>query len=435
MKEHLVYSILDVVIRDLATSAGTDMAPDYLYAQLARQMQSGHWAFEIGLKTLIENSQGEYKWTHDLSKLYSRLRNVNPQAFGDLDKVYRDTVNFYRLADLEDNLAGYLARVGKQEVFERLRYAALNLPQVAFRDVPLSLVYFELLAVIRDYEESGLRTYHFPSRRIDQRVEEAVIHAMASGPDEFERRKDALEWLSNLLNLDNLAWRNLLHRARQQDFRLEGAQNDRVEMLLREAFETLISREQNSDVQPDPALDYYLRRIEYVPKGAEQNKGTPEPMLNGNEENDVVARVTSPSGESLGLIRKLRDGAWVAGPFNAPGLTFEMKDDAALNMVRARTRTLRVYVNEHEHKDVRIVHDMDLFLESVRRTCDVWETTLVFWDECPFEVGDSLEAALLPFDDEFKSVLRIESKVHSRTERKCLIRGNWEVDARNSTDY
>ena len=289
MKEHLVYSILDVVRQDLATSAGTDMVPDYHYAQLAKQMQSGHWAFEVGLKTLIEKSQGEYRWTHDLPKLYSKLRSVNPQAFGDLDKVYRDTVNFYRLVELEDNLAGYLARVGKQEVFERLRYAALNRPQVAFRDVPLSQVYFELVAVIRDYEVSGLRTYHFPSRRVDQQVKDAVVHSMTSDPEEFERREAAWEWLCNLLMTDSEAWRDLLHRARQQDFRLEGAHNDRVEVLLRGAYDTLTSREQNSDVQPDPALNYYLRRIEYVPRGSEQNKGTPEPVLSSNSVNDVIA--------------------------------------------------------------------------------------------------------------------------------------------------
>ena len=90
------------------------------------------------------------------SKLHSNcVRSLKGQAFGDQDKVYiADTVNFYRLVELEDNLAGYLARVGKQEVFERLRYAALNRPQVAFRDVPLSQVYFELVAVM-----TGLRSF------------------------------------------------------------------------------------------------------------------------------------------------------------------------------------------------------------------------------------------------------------------------------------
>ena len=158
-------------------------------------------------------------------------------------------------------------------------------------------------------------------------------------------------------------------------------------------------------------------------------------MLSSNAENDVIAQVSSPSGESLGLIEKLRDGAWVAEPFNVRGLTFEMKDDAALYVVRAGTRALRVYLHENEYKDVRIVHDMDWFLEPVSRGCNGWETTLVFWDECPLEIGDQLDAALLPFDDESKSVLRIEAQVHSRTERSCVIRGSWAVDLRRDTDY
>ena len=435
MKEHLVYSILDVVRRDLATAAGTDMAPDYHYAQVAKQMQSGHWAFEIGLKTLIEASDAEYKWTHDLPDLYSQLCSVNPQAFSDLDDVYRDTVKFYRLTELEDDLAGYLARVGKKEVFERLRYAALDRSQVAFRDVPLSQVYFELLAVLRDYEEIGLRTRHFPSRRIDRHVVDAVERSVASDPEEFERRKAAWEWLCNLLKTDNLAWRDVLHRARQQNFRLEGAENDRVEVLLRGAYEILIGREQNSDVHRDPALDYYLHRIRYVPSGAEQNKGTPEPVLSGRGENDVVAQVSSPSGVSLGLITKLADGAWVADPHSAGNVAFEAKDDAALYLVRVGTRTLRVYVNETEHKDEKIVHDMDWFLDPVKVKCSCWQTTLVFWDECPLKLGCSLDAAMLPFDDASKSVLRIKAEVISRTERNCVIRGSWVVDVRKSTEY
>ena len=418
------------------------MAPDYLYAQLAMQMQSGHWAFEIGLKTLIEASHAEYKWTHDLPKLYSNLRSVNPQAFCDLDKVYRDTVNFYRLTELEEDLSGYLARVGKQEVFERLRYAALNRPQVAFRDVPLSQVYFELLAVIRDYEVSGLRTYHFPSRRIDQQVEDAVVRAMTSDSEEFERRKTAWEWVCNLLKTDNLMWRDLLHRARQQDFRLEAAHNDRVEVLLRGAYDTLTSREQNSGVHFDPALNYYLRRMEYAARGAEQRKGTPAPVLSDTGEDALAARVLSPYGESLGMIAKNQDGAWLADPLNAQGFVFEEKDDAALYIVRAQTRILRTNLDQHHYKDVRIVHDMDHLPWPTMAVGDDWrmpdgpyEATLVFWDECPLEVGDQLDAALLPLDDESKSVLRIEAQVISRTERNCLIRGNWVVDVRKSTDY
>ena len=432
MKEHLVYSILDVVRKDLATSAGTDMVPEYHYAQLAKQMQSGHWAFEVGLKTLIEKSQGEYKWTHDLLKLYFKLRSVNPQAFSDLDNVYRDTVNFYRLTELEDDLAGYLARVGKKEVFERLRYAALNRAQVAFRDVPLSQVYFELLAVLRDYEEIGLRARHFPSRRIAQQVEAAVVRAMTSDPEEFERRKDAWTWLCNLQETGDVSWRTLLHRAYQRDFRLEGAQSDRVELLLRKALETLTSRGQNSGVNFDPALDYYLSRIKYVPSGAEQNKGTPEPVLSGRGENDVIAQVSSPSGVSLGLIEKLQDGAWLARPQMTQGFAFEKKEDAALYVVRVKTRILRASLGQHQHKDVRIVHDMDHIEWPIEAVGDDWrlpagphDATLTFWDECPFEVGDSLDAALLPFDDEDKSVLRINAQVISQTERKCVIRGSW----------
>ena len=436
MKDHLVYSILDVVRKDLATSAGNDRVSDYHYAQLAKQMQSGHWAFEIGLKTLIEKSQGKCKaWGHDLFDLYSKLGCVNVKAFDDLNRVYSDTVDFYRCDDLEEDLSGHLARVGSKEVFVRLRYAALDKPAVAFVDVPLSQVYFELLAVLRDYEAIGLRTRHLPSLRIDQQVEDAVVRAVEGDPEEFERREEAWTWLCNKIESDNLAWRDLLHRARQQGFKLEGAPNDRVETLLSEAYSTLTSQERNSEVNPDPALDYYLRRIEYVPSGAEQNNCTLEPVLSGGAENDVVAQVCSPSGESLGLIERLSDGAWVANLSGGRHVVFETKDDAALYLVRVGTRTLRRYVNEGEHEDLRIVQDIDWFLEPVGRRRNVWETKLVFWDECPLEVGDQLEAALLPFDDEHKSVLRIETQVVSCTEHNCVVRGGWFADVRRSTEY
>lgn len=441
MKEYLVYSILDVVRRRMATTAGTDIAPDYRYAQLATQMQSGHWAFEVGLKTLIENSQGEYKRTHDLPKLYSKLRGVNPQAFDDLDKVYRDTVNFYRLNDLEEDLSGYLARVGKEKVFERLRYAALDQPAVAFRDVPLSEVYFELLAVLKDYEKLGLRPFHLPSLRIDQQVVDVLTGAMTSAPDEFERRKDAWTWLCNKVKSDSMAWRDLLLHARRRDFRLEEAQSDRVEVLLRGAYETLTGREQNSDVHVDPALNYYLRRIAYVPRGSEQTRGTPRPSLSDESDDVTFGQISSPSGKYLGSVSKLPDGAWVVDPPNAQRLTFEMKGDAVLYVARAQTRILRVHLGEGKRQDVRIVHDKDYIEWPTVAVGDDWQppagpddATLVFWDECPFEVGDSLEAALLPFDDDFRSVLRIKAKVHSRTEQSCVIRGDWVVDVRKDTD-
>ena len=343
---------------------------------------------------------------------------------------------------MEEDLSGYLARVGKQEVFERLRYAALDQPAVAFSDVPLSQVYFELLAVIRDYEKLGLRQSHFPSRRIDRRVEDAVSRAMESDTEEFERREAAWTWLCKLQKTEDLAWRDLLHRAHQRDFRLEGAKNDRVELLLRKALETLTSRDENSGVNFDPALYYYLRRIEYSPKGVEQQRGTPEPVLTDSSEDAVATRVLSPSGEALGMIAKKRDGAWIAEPLNAQGSAFEEKDDAALYVVRAQTRILRLNLGQHQYRDVRIVHDDDLLPWPTVAVGDSWgipagpyEATLCFWDNCPLDLGGTLDAALLPFDDQRESILRIEADLVSRTERTCLIRGNWVVDVRRSTDY
>ena len=353
-------SINDVIHSLDSSPIHVDLIPEINSMQLANRMHPAHLAIETGLKALIKNVKGKWNKTHSLDRLYRDLRDCDEASADYLGKAFEDAVRFFgynvnverfeHFRSLED----YLVKVGTKDAFQDLRYWAIEEPS---KEDPIPricpLVHRELLC--------ALRCLFLPNRRetASDRVERKVAQAMSRGGyiayvADDTQKKQSVQWYKNWLCNTHTSSRLALKEAVDKGFSI--TDDEFVIEMLRDAYNELRQSE-------DPAVQYYIRTLEYLPKGSQRRNPGAIPEIEWHQE-DQSGSVVTPAGTCLGFIEKYADGAWGIEPLGGSAYATAWSiADAKHYLVNGLTRQVTVTVSG-EPKQLRAVTGQDSFHPS-----------------------------------------------------------------------
>ena len=360
-----------------------DLVPETNAVQLTNRVPISHLAIERGLKVLIDNAGGNWDRIHSLNRLYRDLRNCDATSADYLDKAFEDAVKFFgynvkvkgfgHLCSLED----YLSKTGTENAFNALRYWAIG---QSSKENPIPyispLVHRELLC--------ALWCLFLPNRRetVSDRVEGVVERAMTNPSclawnDNDTNRKNSIQWYLNWLLKTHTSRRSALKEAVDKDFAI--TDDEFVSQTLRDAFDDLRQSK-------DPAVQYYIRTLTYLPEGSQRRNSDAIPEVEWYRKDRTSGSVLTSAGTCLGFIEMYADGAWGITPLE--GGLVQVADiaksmaDAKHYLVNRLTRQVTVTVNG-KSKQLRIVSEHDFFLpHNPSWTLDIEDSAyeLEFWD-------------------------------------------------------
>ena len=339
-----------------------DLIPETNAVQLTNRAPIAHLAIERGLKALICKVRGNWKHMHSLDKLHGDLRDCDAASADYLDESFEDAVRYFGY-DVDDDrfehfrsLEDYLVKVGTKEHFEALRYWAIGESSdenpIPYISPP---VHRELLCT--------LWCLFFPNRRetVSDRVERKVAHAMFDGrlisyDANDTQKKQSVQWYKNWLCNTHTSSRLALKEAVDKGFAI--TDDEFVNETLRDAYNEL-------QQSKDPAVQYYIRTLEYLPKDSQRRNPDAIPEVEWHGQDQTNGSVLTPTGTCLGFIEKYADGAWGITPLEG-GLVqvaeiAKSMADAKHYLVNRLTRQVTATINR-ESKQLRIVSEHDFFL-------------------------------------------------------------------------
>ena len=192
-----------------------------------------------------------------------------------------------------------------------------------------------------------------------------------------------------------------------------------------------------SDLQQskDPAVQYYVRTLTYLPKGSQPRNPDAVPEVDWLGKDQTVGMVVTPVGTCLGFIEKYADGGWGIEPAE-DGLVqiteiAKSVADAKHYLVNRLTNSVSV-IAKGESKELRIISEKDFFppptwhpdMENLTTMSSHTPTyELEFWDAAHgLHPGEEISVELkLEGESEFISV--IEGTVKTVAEQKVSIAG------------
>ena len=383
-------SIKDVISILDSSPIHRDLIPETNLVQLTNRVPVAHLAIERGLKALIADAGGSVEPTHGLHKLYRTLSDCDEEsanflalAFGDAVAFLGYNVNakgFTQFRSVDD----YLSKVGTEKAFEELRYWAIGEQGKGESPIPFisPSVHRELLCAI----ECLFRPKH--RETVSVRVEHEVGYAM------FDRRriyyntndtlkKESVDWYMNWLYVEHKTRCSALEEAVHQGLSIKD--DEFITKTLSDAYTDL--KQSN-----DPAVQHFIRKLTYLPKGSQLRNLDAVPEIEWFSKDQTRGIVVTPGGTHLGFIERLPDGGWEITP-EEEGLV-QVNDiartlaDAKDYLVNRLTRQVTVTFNG-ESKLMRMVTDRDFF-PMPERSADIeasgysesWARTyeLEFWD-------------------------------------------------------
>ena len=157
-----------------------------------------------------------------------------------------------------------------------------------------------------------LRPLRHGARRetVSDRVEHKVAYAMFDGRHihygtDDTSKKDSVHWYMNWLVKDHTTRCGALKEAVRRNFAIKDAEF--VNQTLRDAY---------SDLQQskDPAVQYYVRTLAYLPKGSQRRNPDAVPEVEWFGQDQTRGMIVTPAGICLGFIEKYPDGGWGTMP-------------------------------------------------------------------------------------------------------------------------
>lgn len=363
-----------------------DLVPEANMVQLTNRAPIAHLAIERGLKAIIGESGGNAKRKHDLNELYRELSQCNPVASDYLDQSFDDAVTFFGY-NINDkgfkqfrSLDDYLSKVGTAKSFNALRYWAIEEAGQGANPIPFisSPIHRELL--------SALWMLFLPSRRetVSDRVESAVSYAMfegraiSYGPDDTGKEEMVHSYM-NWLYKDHATCRSALKEAVNRNLSL--GKGDVIDKIVREGHCELSQSK-------DPAVQYYMRTLTYIPKGSERRNPDAIPNVNWFNVEESRGELLSVGGIHLGFVERFADGSWEIRPNQEGGGGVsdiaEALADAKHYVVNRLTAPVLVIVNGVA-KRLRI-HLRKHALVHAGFLNSLWDGSATFPQECPADV-------------------------------------------------
>ena len=426
-------SIEDVIAILDSAPMNRDLIPETNIVQLTNRAPIAHLAIERGLKALIINAGKSADQIHSLDRLYRALTECDEEAANFLAKAFEDSVTLFRFkvnakgfGHLK-SLEAYFAKVGKDKDFEALRYWAIGESSKGESPIPYIApsIHRELLC--------ALCCLFFPIRRetVLDRIEQAVFEAMTNTSrlmynTRDDPKKRAVDWYLNWLLNEHSTRCRALEEAVRQNFTIKD-DDEFIGQILRDACADL----QRSK---DPAVQYYMYRLTYLPKGSQQRDPDAIPKVQWLNHIESDGEVKTPVGTTLGFIEKRADGAWEIIPME-DGLVrvsdvAETLADAKAYLVSRLTNQVVVSVNGVS-KRLRIVSERNSFplpeitgetgdSESLNSWTQVYK--LEFWDgDHGLSSGDGVVLEL--HSEEYTSVLILEGMVKGVKKQMVSIAG------------
>ena len=346
-------------------------------------MLTAHLAIERGLKALISAAGGEYekgRKGHGLNYLHRKLGSSDKDSADFLAAAFQDAVKFFGYNDKDKgfgylrSLDDYLSKSGTKSVFERLRYWVIELPKEG-EEEPFKYIsppiHRELLC--------ALRSLFFSKRRetVSARVEREVAEAMFMGrrisyaTDDTSKEQSVRRYMDWLFK-EHRTRRGALEEAVHQDFIIG---DDFANQTVRDAYNDLRQSK-------DPAVQFYSRKLTYLPKGSQPRNPDARPVSIPNREKYPTAvTVETPAGTSLGFLERYPDGAWGISPSDDVRETdiAEALADAKAYLVNRLTKQVTVTVSG-ESKQLRMVGE-DFHPELDWTSEPPFTYDVEFWDE------------------------------------------------------
>ncbi len=389
-----------------------DLIAEVNIVPVTSRLATAHLGIEKGLKALITDAGGNSKHGHDLNRLYRELRECDldsadflAEAFEDAVKCFRYDVNTKDFEHLR-SLGDYLCNVGTRDVFDALRYWAM---EESSKESPIPYI---SLSIHRELL-CALRCLFLPNRRetVSDRVEREVTYAMFEGrrgiswSDGDTRKEQSVDWYGNWLFREHATCCSALEEAIQQNFAV--TDDEFVTQALSDAYKDVQESE-------DPAVQYYIGTLTYLPEGSQRRNPEAIPEVKWSNQDQIRGTVVTPAGTPLGFIEKSADGAWGIIP-SEDGLVQVTEiaiaeADAKDYLVNRLTRQVTVTV-DGKSKQLRIVRDKDFFPlpsfspplwttdteNSADLESDAATYKLEFWDgEHGLSPGDGILVKLQP---------------------------------------
>ena len=293
-------SIEDVISILDSSPIQRDWIAETNVVQLTNRVTVAHLAIERGLKALLTEAGSSAERTHNLHKLYRVLGGCNQKAADYLATAFEDAVSFFgynantkgfkQFRSLDD----YLTKVGTDKAFEALRYWAIG--ESGRGESPISyispLIHRELLCALGHLFVPSLR------ETVSTRVEREVANAMFNRRDihysyDDASRKQSVARYRNWLFGEHATRRSALKEAVRRSFTIQDS-DEFGSRILSDAYADL----QQSN---DPAVQYYLSTLTYLPKGSQQRTPDAIPEVEWFDDMKTNGVVVTPAGTHLGF--------------------------------------------------------------------------------------------------------------------------------------
>ena len=385
-------------------------------------MPTAHLAIERGLKALITAAGGEYEKGgkgHGVNYLYRELGNSDKDSADFLAEAFQDAVKFFRY-NVSDkgfghyrSLDDYLSQAGTERVFKRLRYWVIELPKKG-EEEPFKYIsppiHRELLYALWNLFFSKRR--ETVSARVEREVAEAMFmgRAISYGSDDTSKEQSVRRYMDWLFK-EHTTRRGALEEAADQDFVIG---DDFANQTVRDAYNAL--RQSN-----DPAVQYYIRTLTYLPKGSQPRHPDARPEIEWIRQDKTAGMVVTSAGSDLGFIERYPDGAW---GIDGLGWETEIADalaDAKAYLVNRLTKQVTVTVNG-ESKQLRMVGE--IFHPELGWTSEPPFThDIEFWDENHGLLPGEEVSIELQWKADHRSVSVLEGTVTAVEKQKVSIKG------------
>ena len=431
-------SIKDVITILDSAPIQVDMILERNLVQLTNRAPIVHLAMERGLKAIIREARGTAKRIHSLDDLYRVVKERDEESAGYLAKAFDDAVKFFGY-DVNDDkfrnlqsIEEYLSRVGTQKAFKALRYWAIGEPlggddPIQYLSHTLHTIHRELLCALQWLFHPNRNWRETVSERVEAEVRRAMFNGrgISWGSDDTDK-KLAFLWYENWLFTEHTACRSALEYAVDRDFTI--TDYEIVSQTLREAYDDLKQSK-------DPAVQYYIRTLTYLPRGSQRRNPDAVAEVEWYSEAQTSGTVVTPAGTPIGFVDRYADGGWgiTPGPEIARSLA-----DAKHYLVNHLTKPVTVTV-EGESKQLRIVSESDSFNAPAVWIANLSEPLpdtstfeLEFWDAghglCP---GDEVSIELSR-ERNPQSVSVLEGIVTTVAEQKVSIDGTEFTDVKRA---
>ena len=418
-------SIKDAVVLLDSAPIHRGLIPEMTTVQLTNRMPTAHLAIERGLKALITAAGGEYEKGgkgHGLNYLYRKLGNSDKDSADFLAEAFQDAVKFFGY-NVNDkgfghfrSLDDYLSQAGTERVFKRLRYWAIELPEEG-EEEPFQYIsppiHRELLYALWNLFFSKRR--ETVSARVEREVAEAMYNKRGiffcsddTSKEQSVRRYE--DWFKK-----HTTRRGALEEAAHQNFVIG---DDFANQTVRDAYNDLRQSK-------DPAVQYYISTLTYLPKGSQPRNPDARPEIEWIRQDKTAGMVVTSARTCLGFIEKYADGGWGVTP-SEEGLVRETEiaktlADAKAYLVNGLTKQVNVTVNR-ESKQLRMVGEE--FYREVDWTSEPPFTyDIEFWDENHGLLLGEEVSVELQWKANHRSVSILEGTVTAVEKQKVSIKG------------